>query len=60
MHRSKEQCIFMAKQSNIDAVVPKAPSRKKVVATENRSARVYKRAGFPSVPFCEKEEQWRG
>lgn len=28
--------------------------RKIVVARENRRKRVYKRAGDPSVPFCEK------
>ena len=54
MHRSKEQCIFMAKQSNIDAVVPKARSRKKVVAKQRRNSRVYKRIADLSVPFCEK------
>ena len=44
----------MAKQSNIDAVVPKARSRKKVVAKQRRNSRVYKRIADLSVPFCEK------
>ena len=44
----------MAKQNNIDAVVPKAQSRKKVVATTSRRECVYKRTGLPSVPFYEK------
>ena len=44
----------MAKQSNIDAIVPKARSRKKVVAKQRRNSRVYKRIADLSVPFCEK------
>ena len=44
----------MAKQNNLDAAVPKAQSRKKVVATASRRECVYKRTGSPSVPFYEK------
>ena len=38
----------------MNVIVPKAHSRKKVVATANRRKCVYKRTGKPSVPFYEK------
>jgi len=40
--------------NGLDAHVPKARSRKKVVATANRRECACKRAGEPSVPFYEK------
>ena len=46
--------IFLSKQNNIDATVPKALSRKKVVVTASRRECVYKRTGKPNVPFYEK------
>ena len=51
---SFDRIFVLAKQNNIDAVVPKAHSRKKVVATASRCECVYKRTGEPSVPFYEK------
>ena len=45
---------ILAKQNNIDAVVPKAQSRKKVVATASRRECECIRTGSPSVPFYEK------
>ena len=35
-------------------LISRRRTRKKVVATANRRECVYKRAGAPSVPFCEK------
>ena len=45
---------FLVMQINTDAVVPKAHSRKKVVAPANRCECVYKRTDEPSVHFYEK------
>ena len=47
-------CSDVAMQNNIDAIVPKAQSRKKAVATASRRECVYKRTGKPSEPFYEK------
>ena len=44
----------LAKQSNLDAFVPKALSRKKVVAKQRRNSHVYKRIAYLSVTFYEK------
>ena len=52
--RTNETCSDMAKQSILEAVVPKAQSRKKLVAIASRRECVYKRTGLPSVPFYEK------
>ena len=49
-----ETCSDVEEPNGFDAHVPKAHSRKKVVATVNRSECVYKRTGEPSVPFYEK------
>ena len=40
--------------SDIDAIVPKALYRKRLVVKQRRYECVYKRTGTPNVPFYEK------